>query len=226
MPKDVEQNSERVLAYLGSIYPRGTGSHEIASALRLSTPLAAARAARQLIKEGKIRAERIKTRKGVVWMYYAFHAVMVQPAEVNPAHIAAGDVAEPGAEAVVAISPAQSRFKHLARSALSALYACELAPKAPHGPPRIYDLVSEDGSFVGESVYFEPSEVARVAPERFSLLAERVWLLEKAQAKNRFLVTGGDRRPLSEWVRCYGKFAGEIAFYYLDVQGRLEKIEC
>jgi hypothetical protein len=51
-----------------------------------------------------------------------------------------------------------------------------------------------------------------------------VWLLEKVQAKNRFLVFGNQIDVPQKWLEKYGHYKQGIDFYFLDERGTLTKL--
>jgi hypothetical protein len=59
-------------------------------------------------------------------------------------------------------------------------------------------------------------------PAKFSIIAERVWLLEKTDARCRFLVFGNNRKVPTQWLKKYGHLAREVAFLFLADDGQLE----
>jgi hypothetical protein len=88
--------------------------------------------------------------------------------------------------------------------------------------PKEFNLVSSDGSIVGDAKYFTLVRGQRLPPAKFSVVAEHVWLLEKAGAPTAFLVFGNDGQVPSLWLERYGHLVGDVAFYFLTDKGELE----
>ena len=107
---------------------------------------------------------------------------------------------------------------------MSAHLEVSLAPGVIPGVPRAFELVSPDRSMVGCALYCAPEQAQRLPPAKFSLVGERVWLLEKTGAAVRFLVFGYDRDVPRLWFRRYGHLAPGVRFYYLDDGGVPEQL--
>ena len=56
------------------------------------------------------------------------------------------------------------------------------------------------------------------------MIAEHVWLLEKTNAKRKFLVFGNDRRVPERWLEKYGNLVSDVSFYFLSDDGQLEAL--
>jgi len=52
----------------------------------------------------------------------------------------------------------------------------------------------------------------RIPPAMFMEISGHVWMLEKINAKRKFLVFGNDIRVPKEWLKRYGKFLKDIEF--------------
>lgn len=104
-------------------------------------------------------------------------------------------------------------------------FGTPLAKGKVSGIHKIFNLVSEDESIVGDAKYFTLVRGRSLPPAKFSIIAEHVWLLEKTAASRKFLVFGNDRRVPEEWLRRYGPLAKAVEFYSLDPQsGRLDRL--
>ena len=57
-----------------------------------------------------------------------------------------------------------------------------LGPREVADVPKRFDLVSADGSIVGDAKYYTLVGGERVPPAKFSVIAEYVWMLEKTQS--------------------------------------------
>ncbi|MEM2045456.1 MAG: hypothetical protein QXO20_04670 [Candidatus Bathyarchaeia archaeon] len=121
------------------------------------------------------------------------------------------------------------RFEALAAEALSRLFGVRLYRevrmkvrlKGGVELTQVFDLASADGSVVGEVMYF----AAGGAPwARFPAIAGRLWILEKVEAKAKFIAFGGDARVPRLWFERYGRLAGDVGLYYVGEDGRVEAL--
>ncbi len=118
-----------------------------------------------------------------------------------------------------------AEFENSCREIMSQHYRKDLKPGAIGGVKKLFDFVSEDKSIVGDAKFYTMVRGQGLPPAKFSVIAEHVWLLEKIEAKHKFLVFGNDRRVPEEWLRRYGNLVGGVEFYFVDVDGKLEKLE-
>jgi hypothetical protein len=61
-------------------------------------------------------------------------------------------------------------------------------------------------------------------PAKFATIAEYVWLLEKIEAKRKFMVFGNERRVPEEWLSRYGRLVAGTDFFFIDPSGVIERI--
>ena len=119
------------------------------------------------------------------------------------------------------LSPAQ--FERLAQQVMEKHLGISLGRGSIPGVPKEFDLVSRDGSIVGDAKYFTMVGGERLPPAKFSIIAEHVWLLGETSASRRFLVFGNDRRVPEAWLRKYGHLVKRVEFFFLDSEtGTLE----
>jgi hypothetical protein len=121
------------------------------------------------------------------------------------------------------LSPSQ--FEEKARIIMSKHFSQELYPQKIENVHKLFDLVSEDRSIVGDAKYLTMVRGTSIPPAKFATIAEYVWLLEKTNAKNKFLVFGKDKRVPEEWLKRYGNLVSGVDFYFIDSNSKLEKIE-
>ncbi len=121
------------------------------------------------------------------------------------------------------LTPAQ--FEKLAQVVMGGYFGLVLRQGHVEGVPKRFDLVSPDGSTVGDAKYFTMVRGRSLPPAKFSIIAEHVWLLEKTTAATKFLVFGNDRRVPEEWLRRYGHLKENVEFYFLSRgSGRPERL--
>jgi hypothetical protein len=90
------------------------------------------------------------------------------------------------------------------------------------GIRKRFDFVAPDQQVVGDAKYYTLVGGERLPAAKFATIAEHVWLLEKTDAPERFLVFGNDREVPLRWLERYGNLVSEVQFYFLDDDGQLE----
>ena len=120
---------------------------------------------------------------------------------------------------------AYTLFEQLARWVMSDAYGVNLRTGKLGRVNKEFDMVSPDGTVVGDTKYFSMVGGERLPPAKFSVIAEHVWLLEKTGAKKLFLVFGNDRRVPEKWIEKYGDLASDVSFYFLSDDGQLEVLK-
>lgn len=85
---------------------------------------------------------------------------------------------------------------------------------------------------IGRSSYDKPRRYAsalvggeRLPPARLATIAEHVWLLEKTNAPEQFLVFGNDPEVPLRWLERYDPLAGGVQFFFLSDDGHLEVLQ-
>lgn len=124
------------------------------------------------------------------------------------------------------ISPTTpAKFEDAMRSVMSKYYKKNLFPGQIEGVPKLFDFTSEDKKIAGDAKYFTMVRGESLPPAKFSVIAEHVWLLEKIDATNKFLVFGNDRRVPAEWLKRYGRLVKDVEFFFYDNEtNRLDKL--
>ena len=105
---------------------------------------------------------------------------------------------------------------------LSKHFETRLSAGRVAGVPKTFDLVSDDCRIVGDAKYFTLVRGERLPPAKFSVIAEYVWLLERTDASNIFLVFGNDKRVPALWLEKYGPLIRNLTFFFLSDDGQLE----
>jgi hypothetical protein len=204
-------NKERILDYLWSISPDHATNGQIREKTGTSSHQQVYMPTRELMGACLIRGER----HGREWVFWADESLATQLA--SPGQVRMREVL---AQAEAQISP--RAFENLARSVISDYFGVPLKPGRVSGVPKEFDLVSLDGSIVGDAQYFTLMRGQRLPLAKLSVIAEHVWLLEKTGAPITFLVFGNDRQLPSLWLERYGHLVGDVAFYFLTDEGELE----
>jgi len=117
------------------------------------------------------------------------------------------------------------RFEEVARATMSVYFKKELSPRKLQGFPKLFDLVSSDGTIIGDAKYLTMVGGTSIPPAKFATIAEYVWLLEKLSAKKKFLVFGNDKRVPEEWLKRYGMLVTDVEFYFIDENQNMIKLD-
>ena len=203
-------NKERVLESIWAASPRGATNSDIRQGTGITSHQQVYMLTRDLMGPGWIQGEQ----RGREWVFWADESVGAQlssPGRTGPGKPYFGPLAS-------------EAFAERAREAMSAHLGVPLVPGVVPGVPRVFELVSPDRSMAGCTLYYAPVQRQWLPPAKFSLIGERVWLLEKAGASVAFLVFGYDRDVPLRWLKRYGDLAPGIDFYFLGDEGTLEQL--
>jgi hypothetical protein len=85
-------------------------------------------------------------------------------------------------------------FQELARAQMERHFSQELNERSVPGVPKRFDMVSNDGTIVGDAKYLSLVGGKRTPPAKFMEIAGHIWLLEKTNAKRIFLIFGKPTR--------------------------------
>ena len=203
---------QRILAYLLSIAPDRATNREIRAATGVRSHQQVYLLTQELFARGVIDRSRADREWSFWWKCDDDRTALPDgPGE---------DEQSPGN----AGHPVPSAFESLARCVM----AIELETKLPVGSvpavPKQFDMVSQDGSIVGDAMYCTVVYGKGRPSAMFATIAEHVWLLEKTGAKTKFVVFGNDRRVPETWLATYGALAGDIRFYFLSDGGELSPL--
>jgi len=113
-------------------------------------------------------------------------------------------------------------FERLAGAHMSSELGTQLRPQTV-GVRQLrkrFDYVSPDEDIVGDAKYYSNCK----APSgKMATISEYVFLLEKCDAKRKFLVFGNNSKIPKRWLARYGCLASAVEFYFLE-EGRLERL--
>ena len=115
-------------------------------------------------------------------------------------------------------------FEELARKVMSQYFGVKLAEKKPRGFPKRFDMVSADQSIVGDAKFLTLVRRKKTPPAKLMEICAHVWLLEKVDATNRFLVFGNQRRVPEMWLEKYGNLVQNVEFYFIDSRENVENL--
>jgi len=115
-------------------------------------------------------------------------------------------------------------FQELARKAMSQYFSVRLSEKRPKGFPKRFDMVSPKEDIVGDAKFLTLVRRTRLPPAKFMEIAGHVWLLERTEARKRFLVFGNQRRVPEWWLEKYGFLLQNVDFYFVDETGSVSRL--
>ena len=205
----MKTNVERVLDYLWSAGPQGATNAQIRDATGVEPHQQVYMITQELKRKDKIKSRR----EGREWVFF----IGDTPNEL---------LQSPGRAAPSTPLPKlnAAQFEDLARQVFSQRFGVPLQSGQVAGVPKLFDLVSPDGDIVGDAKYYTLVGGQHLPPAKFSIIAEHVWLLEKTQARSKFLVFGNDIEVPKRWLARYGHLRGDVAFYFLTDEGDVVEI--
>jgi len=203
-------NKERILRHLQFIYPEEAIISEIESATGVSPHSQVYKITQELMDSGKITGEI----KGIKWFFKAISGLdenqLLIPTQSKE------DQKPPKNK------PAQ--FEILARKVFSNKFGPDLESGSSGNVKKEWDIVSKDGSIVGDAKYLSLVGGKKRPPAKISMISEHVWLLEKTSATIKFLVFGNQIEVPKLWLNDYGNLVDDVQFYFLDDSGNLTKL--
>jgi len=116
------------------------------------------------------------------------------------------------------------KFQEFARKIMSQYFGVSLKERSPSGFPKKFDMVSDNGDIVGDAKFLTLVHGKRRPPAKFMEIAGHVWLLEKVNAKRRFLVFGNQKRVSEWWLEIYGNLVHNVEFYFINKKGNVERL--
>jgi len=116
-------------------------------------------------------------------------------------------------------------FEEFARKIMSKYFGKQLSERNPRGFPKKFDMVSANEEIVGDAKFLTLVHREKMPPAKFMEIAGHVWLLEKVNAKRRFLVFGNQKRVPEWWLEKYGNLVHNVEFYFIDNEGNVERLK-
>lgn len=205
-------NKDKILNYLRTIAPERATNADLRQQTGIRSHQQVYLLTQELLFERRIRG----VQHGKEWFFWC---------ELDPVEVEwrvtreRDDLSEEGD----ATTPAH--FMALAGHVLSRHFGVVLQGSLVPGVPKLFDLVSPDRAIVGDAKYYTLVGGERLSPARSSFITEHVWLLEKTQAPQRFLVFGNDARVPRLWLERYGHLVTGVTFFFLHDDGRLEVLQ-
>ncbi len=197
-------HKELVLDYLWSIAPETASNAQIRQATGIASQQSLYMLTQDLMQRGLIVGEQV----GREWHF----GVKEDAASLlaSPGDVSSAELNLPGARFTGA------SFEIWARNVLQLYYGVPLQPGKVGDVPKLFDYVSPDCMLVGDAKYFTRVQGQYLPPAKFSVIAEYVWLLEKTEARECFLVFGHDREVPQLWLARYGRLLSpKVKFYFL-----------
>jgi hypothetical protein len=204
-------NSDRVLNYLKRIAPKPATNSQISNATGIRPHSQVFQITTKLEKAGAINGRLF----GKEWEYWFDGSRQIS----KPTPPTSADTIVPPPSI---LSP--RAFEEQARYLLQTHYGVSLPRGSVIGIPKNWDFCAPDGSVVGDAKYFTMVGGERNPPAKMSVIAEYVWLLSKAKAKQKFLIFGNDRRVCENWLSKHRHLVEDIQFWFLADDGELERL--
>lgn len=204
-------NEERVLRYLSRIAPNAATNAEISKFAEVSPHQQVFQITQRLVGQGRLKAGR----DGRGWRFW------IEKAAKTAVEAAPPPTPTVAHEDQIGISAAARSFEELAREVMAAHYGTRLTSRQVPSVPKTFDFVSSDGTIVGDAKFFSLVRGEMMPPAKFSIIAEHVWLLERAGCAHPFLVFGNDRRVPDRWLEKYGQLRQGVEFFFIDGDGKL-----
>ena len=88
----------------------------------------------------------------------------------------------------------------MARKTMSDYFGVRLVEKKPRGFPKKFDMVSVDGTIIGDAKYLTLVHGKKFPPAKMMEITGHVWLLEKVNVNIRFLVFGNQKEVPNLWL--------------------------
>ena len=200
-------NTDRVLRYLQSIHPEKTTNSDILHATGIEPHQQVFQITKKLLESGKI----LGTQVGREW-HFQVPAATERPKSIT---------SQPSKPAS-AMNPRS--FETLARKKFTEHFKIGLTERNILGIGKRWDMVSSNGSIVGDAKYYTLVRGTRLPPAKFATIAEHVWLLEKTNAEIKFLVFGNQIEVPQRWLEKYGNLITDVQFYFMDDSGKITKL--
>jgi hypothetical protein len=209
-------NTAKVLHYIRVHAPKRVSNSEIRAGTRISPHQQVFQITQALLKAGTIQGKQV----GQEWFFWA----LGERTASHPAAINASPPNDARRENAPGTPLPYTGFEALARDVLSHHYGVVLQPGRIGQVNKTFDLASADGKIVGDAKYYTKVRGERLPPAKFSVIAEHVWLLEKTEAVERFLVFGNDKDVPEQWLKRHGNLVRNVTFYFLNDERLLTRL--
>jgi hypothetical protein len=206
---------ETILAFLQSLAPEGATNGEIRARTGISPHQQVFQITHKLSQAGHLNRQKF----GREWLFFYKPHTQVENLTAERVNAPSIKADNPGPNKMTA-----REFENFARKLFSAKFGTELKEKQLLGVHKKFDFVSLDGSIVGDAKYYTMVRGHRLPPAKFSVVAEHVWLLEKLEAKTKFLVFGNDQRVPEEWLKRHRENVNKVDFYFLNDDGDIIRL--
>jgi hypothetical protein len=208
-------NRDKILSYLQRIVPKSATNADIRLATQISTHQQVFSITRELRETGRIHG----VQRGKEWWFSA-RSSSGKPETVAPVRTVQPWQVEPEPKTAMVAK----EFEAVACKVMSGVFGTPLALGQVSGVPKTFDLVSRNGSIIGDAKFYTMVNGSGLPPAKFPTIAEYVWLLEKTGAAQKFMVFGNQRAVPEEWLKRYGHLLDGVEFYFIDNAGQVEKL--
>lgn len=202
-------NTDKVLRYLQAIYPKKSTNSDILHATGIELHQQVFQITKKLRESGRIEGSQI----GREWYFQALskdqqnHETIQQTSKPRPTKMT------------------PRTFEDLARAKCSDLFGSQLSPGSVGDVGKEWDMISADGSIVGDAKYYTLVRGKALPPAKFATIAEHVWLMEKTDVQIKFLVFGNQIEVPRLWLEKYGNLVSDVRFYFIDDDGEITRLK-
>jgi hypothetical protein len=203
-------NREKILRHLQFIFPEDATISEIEAATGVSPHAQVYQKTQELLKAELITGIQIKR----TWHFKA-KSGLGQSVSFTP---------EKPADATKQSKQSYQQFETFARKIFSEKFVISLRPGSTRKVSKQWDMISEDKTIIGDAKYYTLVGGSRMPPAKFATIAEHVWLLEKIDAKIKFLVFGNQIEVPKMWLNKYGNLVSNVRFYFLNQAGKIDQL--
>jgi len=163
----------------------------------------------------------VQARDGWISAGYNSEAVDLDNHRVSFRRVGDPVIESPSLEELSGKEMTAVEFEKFAQIRMSQHYKVNLSHGKKDDWPKLFDMVSDDYTIVGDAKYLSMVRGQYLPPAKLSVISEHVWMLEKLNADKKFLIFGNDIRVPQEWLKRYKRYVDSVEFYFLSNDGKL-----
>jgi len=195
------ENRKKILEFIRLKHPAAVTSAEIARRTGVSQPQIY-QITKDLMQRKMVRG----ARDGRVWKY-TWNGTGAQPGA------AANDAGAPGG---------LEQFGRRASAALEELEGAQFTAQPQEGAANVLALSGAEAAAL--ALYFTAAPGERVPYARLAFINGHVWLLERMEADNLYLILGGDEATARAWAEQFAPLCADVSVLWLSSSGGFEQL--